>query len=599
MFISLSIHLTSLSPNFFYFQRDRRLDDRRDRRREENHVGPELRREVCTKFALKLVQTMEQELAPLGKTSSSASQQKYPKLANGTPSVADRKAIKIAKAKKGFSKYIHPKVELCIGVLVLIMTFSPAFFFIIALSVPYYTLEPSSCNQQSIKVQARNDANTGSSSVVLPVSLFFRTESGIMDVTEDTTFGNIFGRTWTMWLNEGVCPDGDSYNWQSGQPPTAVPTMQPTEAPVQFPPTFSPSSIPAQPAVNPSTCLDYSSETVWNNIDLQNQRMMDNGGASNFADMNQGAKDFKLAHNISVVGCIVAWLFVVYSIYDAVNMEDLQDGHAGLSFEDIDDDGRHSIAPFQMSNPENNEEDVNSEIALDLVREHFDSHGLGKLNMNIMARRHEEEEHSSSVTYTRSITIEFVCFLSLFAMAVSAIKLLEDSALSHVAGGWEGFFVTCTMKVTASTGPAVLFYQCISMGIYTFTLLVCELYYVAEYFAQCMHNIAKHPDDRMKEKLERERTGEGVEVEAWTGPVFLSRIHLTKSRTIKGIWQIIFGSSVPKLRHDSHLDGFAEHHSPPERTLTEIRADVQKKRSADGAKVKSQPVKQESAPFVL
>ena len=416
---------------------------------------------------------------------------------------------------------------------------------------------------------------------VIPPTLFFRESDGITDISNDATFPQIFSREWTMYLGKGVCPNGEifpsSFVKKTPVPtpapttagPTTAPTtpsgtMVPTIAPTVSVSTLAPTLTPVQPDVSPTSCLPYIGTTVWTNIDLENQYLMQESNGTPepvYSNMVQASKNFRQAYDLSVLGCILSWVLIIFSVYDAVNTEDMVDGHAGMTFEEVDIEGRGSIAPFQMGHPETiameAEEEKHAAIATQLIDDNVQH--LMKLNVNALNRMVENEEKNNTVTYTVSITVEMVSFMILFGFAASVLKLLHESDMTEIPNAWRGFFPSCNITMTTGSGPAILLYQCISMGAYTITLLLCELYYVKEYLTQCMYNVFTHPDDRAAERLHKERQGETHHEVAWTGPVFMSRIHLTKVRAVKGVFEAIFGRKKNRALNTSHVDGW---HTP-------------------------------------
>ena len=55
-----------------------------------------------------------------------------------------------SKASKGFAKYIGPNTQIALGVLVVIFSVTPAIFFSVSLSAPYFTIKQSGCNINEI-----------------------------------------------------------------------------------------------------------------------------------------------------------------------------------------------------------------------------------------------------------------------------------------------------------------------------------------------------------------------------------------------------------------------------------------------------------------
>ncbi len=456
------------------------------------------------------------------------------------PSAADRKSVRINTAKKGFSKYISPRVELIIGVFALIMILSPALLFSIALSVPYYTLTPSNCNSTFI-----GNPQWGLNPSPIPPQVYYTSEMNIKSLKDQLDW--LVNNPWTVFLGKGVCPNGKSASW-------------------------------------PSYCLSYGDAgvpSVWEMIDLQNQQ----GTAAIqplYSDMVTGASKMKQAFGISVIGCVVSWILILYSIYDGI-YTDIEDGSAGLNLaEEVTSKSNEDVrATFSATdNPEANEVAVNTAAAL--VEKHIDDPVFKQLNVHALHRMVQQEEKPLVITYTHSIAVELASFMVLFALAISTLLSLEQSEVVTVGvdGPWSGFFVSCTVNVTPGAGPGIVYYQCVSMGIYVFLLVLCELYYISEYFTQCMHNIMTHPDEQTLIELHHEKTGASKKIVIWTGPVFLSRIHLTKVRAIQRIYEAMFGARYVQEKH-AHLDPWvAPRTEAAERTLEDIRSEIARKKAA-------------------
>lgn len=332
---------------------------------------------------------------------------------------------------------------------------------------------------------------------------------------------------------------------------------------------------------------DKQNPTVWTNIDRYNELTQNQGITTKATgDMNQGARNFEQAYNLSVGGCVFAWLLIFYSVYDAIHTEDLIEGHAGMTFSDMvdgdgleeEDDGRHSIAPFAMDNSSQNEDEEDHEIVSQMITKHFEDHGLSAINVHALNRIQEEEDNTK--TFTDKIALEFSIFLCLFGFAVSVIKLLYESDLTISEPSWAGLFPSCTFKVGFGPGIGLLYYQCVSMGMYTLTMFLAELYYVTKYFSQCMRNFFTHPDEIVLDTLHKERDGIEVKEDKWAGPVFLSRIHLTKVRTIKMLWSLVANKPTTS-RTPLYYDGFQN--ISKERTIHDVRAPVLQRGPAPGA----------------
>lgn len=477
-----------------------------------------------------------------------------------TPSVADRKAIKIITAKKGFSKYISPQTELAIGIFVLLMIISPAIFFSVALSVQYYTITPSSCQYNETWIGIQGDpGNFGQNPNPIPPVVFYRenTQSNtpIMDLS--TQLDWLLG-SWEVFLGKGVCPNGKKSEWDKK---------------VNFCLPYEDAGIP-----------DKHIGSVWKMIDVENSRQAVSGAVKPavYSDFTISANNFTRAFGLSVIGCIASWILILYTIRDAIQT-DFQDGDAGLDVaekeqEESDENFRITFSEFSEENPNGGSVD-HEKIAKDLISEHFDSHSLHKLNIHALHAMHESEEKKKTVTYTTAITIELIVFLILFSFAAYVYRLLSTSDFVALEGAWKGFFPYCDVTVTAGAGPGILLYQCVSMGFYAFSLMACEAYYAVEYLAQCMHHVMTHPDEARMIELHKEKEGMPNKAVTWTGPVFMSRIHLTKVRAIQQIWEFVVG---PKhvVQKDSHMDAWIPPPNGRERSMHDVRAEQQTKAGA-------------------
>jgi len=473
----------------------------------------------------------------------------------GTPSKEDRKAISHYVAKKGFSKYVSPRTEMIIGIVVFIMICSPAIFFTISLSVPYYTLAATNCNTTFV-----GTSDWGLDPNPIPPHVFYGPQ-----VSPDIGLLNFKGQLdwllmapWSLYLSKGVCPNGKSSEW----PKYCIPYNDP-----------------------PRPSLGYPG--VWTAIDLENQQQFNAGWTTTpvYSDMLGAAKNFRQAFGFSVLGCIVSWIFILYTVYTAIRTE-IDDGHAGLDLkkEKVPGDFGDLRLTFTVDKSQMSTE----EVARALVEEHIDHPSIEGINVHVLHRMVAAEEQKNTVTYTSAIAIELVVYLTLFGIAVSIIRLLEQSDMVDVPQAWKGFFATCDIDIISGTGPGILFYQCVSMGLYVFALMLCELYYVTEYLAQCMHNLFTHPDERAVIELHAENTGAKKPV-PWTGPVFLSRIHLTKVRAIQGAYEAVFGARHV-LTKDSHKDAWVP---PPasmkERTMHDVRLEQEQRKAAKAQQAAPQP----------
>jgi hypothetical protein len=492
-----------------------------------------------------------------------------------TPSVADRKALKTITAKKGFSKYISPRTEMIIGVFVLLMIISPAIFFSIAVAAPYYTVTPSNCmttngiwngllsNQINLVNNTAPGTGFGNTPNPIPPVVFYRNQPYNMMNLNDQ-LGWLLGE-WTVYLDRGVCPNGQAKSW-------------------------------------PKYCLPYTDDdntpNIWKQMDIENQLQVLAGVKPPVvSDFQTSAIEFNKAYSLSVIGCIVSWVFIFFTIYDAVKT-DFSNGDAitDADQEEEVEPSRTTFSAFSESNPTGEDHEA---IAKKLVSEHFHTHKLHRLNAATLHRMADDDEPKKFITYTTSITIELVVFLTLFTFCAYVLNLISQTDLVSLQNGWAGFFPYCQVAVTKRSGPGVLVYQCVSMGLYAFSLLLCELYYIGEYVAQCMRSVV-HPDEA--KAIEMHTQKQGLKHVVWTGPVFMSRIHLTKVRTIQNLRDYLFGPSV-SVTGSSGMDTWAPMHA--ERNIHDIRAEQQLRASQVGRTsrqvAKKEPVKKEAAKkdFVL
>lgn len=486
-------------------------------------------------------------------------------------SKADRKAMRHHTAKKGFSKYISPRTELIIGVFVLIMICSPAIFFSISLSVPYYTLNMSKCNTSYLGL-----SDWGLNANPIPPQVFYSKKInpniGMSSLSAQMSW--LVDDKWTLFLSKGVCPNGKSSEW---------------------PKYCLPYNDPAQPELN------YPG--IWTMIDLENQLQLNAGLTTTpvYSDMTGAARNFKQAFGLSVLGCIMSWVLILYTIYAAIHT-DIEEGHAGMKFQSDGPkkNGADGFGELRLTFTVDKSAISDEDVAKSLVEKHADHPSLESINPHALHRMVLEDDPVHTVTYTSAIAIELAIYLTLFGLAASVIRLLAMSDMVDIPDSWKGFFATCSIEVTPSTGIGILFYQCISMGLYTFALLAAELYYACEYLAQCMHNVMTHPDERTLVALHQEKTG-AVPPEIWTGPVFLSRIHLTKVRAIQRVYEGLFGESHV-LEKDAHKDAWVP---PPanmrERTMQDVHEDALKQKAAKkaAATTTKSPIQPPNADFQL
>ena len=465
----------------------------------------------------------------------------------GTPSKEDRTAMAHYATKKGFSKYVSPKAELFIGIIAMIMICSPAIFFSISLAVPYYSLTTKNCNATFIGL-----SDWGLDPNPIPPRVFYgptvSPDIGLLNFKGQLDW--LINDKWTLYLSKGVCPNGKSSDW----PKYCLPYIDP-----------------------PKPALGYPG--VWTAIDLENQQQY-NAGWTKFpvySDMLGAAKNFEQAFGISVVGCILSWILILYSIYGAIHTE-IGDGHAGLDLTS-QQKAEAELGDLRLTFSVDKSKTSTEDVAKALVERHSQHPSIEGINVHALHRMVVAEEQRNTVTYTSAIAIELIVYITLFGLAASVIRLLEQSDMVDTPDAWKGFFATCDIDISSGAGPAILVYQCITMGMYTFILILCEFYYIGEYLAQCMHNVMTHPDEQAMVELHAESTG-AKKLVAWTGPVFLSRIHLTKVRAIQGVYESLFGARYV-LTKNSHLDSWVP---PPanmkERTMHDVRLEREQRKAA-------------------
>ena len=384
-----------------------------------------------------------------------------------------------SKASKGFSKHLSPNAQLALGFFVVFMSITPAIFFSVTLATPYYSVEQSNCDVPVLK----NLTQWGANAQPMPMAVWYK-DAGLLstptgdesNVVED--FPWMFEDHWTMWLHAGMCPNGKEL--ASGKPEEKY-------------------------------CLPWKDEkvpTIWQKIDLYNQFLIAEGHSDiKYSDMEQGAKNFMQAWQMTVPACVFAWVLVIVSLVTAL----YTDEHIELKL----DKDVHTL-DHKNATPE--------ELAEHIL--HIDE---------------KVDEHTAGdASYTYAIAAEFVVYLTMFGMAASILKLVEEGDFIVYPQSWQGLFPTCTMAVKPMGATGILYYQCVSMGLYVAMLFFAELYYISEYINHCMHHYLTHPDEQEHLKAHADSTGEDANLpDTWKGPKFATRLHLLKVRAIKTVFYAV------------------------------------------------------------
>jgi hypothetical protein len=177
-------------------------------------------------------------------------------------------------------------------------------------------------------------------------------------------------------------------------------------------------SSPADTATYASYCLpfdDSNTPTVWQEIDLQNQRN------EIYSDFNQGAKNYRQAYRLAIAGCIFAWVLITYSLVHAY----YTDEH--LEHEFFEDDGRQSTPSMK----DNGGDAAASGVQLqDMSGEGGEGEQEGELTP-YNSPPPQKEDGDGVETYTRAVVFEFLIFVFLFGMSTSVLKLVVESELSY------------------------------------------------------------------------------------------------------------------------------------------------------------------------
>lgn len=443
-----------------------------------------------------------------------------PRHADRILSTTTNSSVKIKKARKGFTSYLSERSQVIVGFLVFLTAISPAIFFSAVLGAPYYTVTPHSCNNALLL----NQSEWGVNANPIPPQTFYFNEKGVTDLTSWHDW--LYNGEWTIYINLGVCPT-------------------------------SKGSSRADTAAYKSYCLpfdDASTPTVWQQIDIQNQRY------DIYSDFNQGAKNYRQAYRLAIAGCIFAWILITYSLIHAY----YTDEH--IEHEFFEDTNPQRPPPSTVYDKE--EADSSGVQLQDLSAEEGGGDGEVIPAPNAPQPTYDnDDDGDGDVTYTKAVVFEFLIFVFLFGMSTSVLKLIVESELSYDATQWQGWFPTCQVKIESGASVGLLYYQSITMGIYVCLLGLSEMYYGYEYLIQCNHHLMTHPDDRDHiESLVDENGNPLVSTapkRAWTGPVVSSRLHILKVRAIKKlihpIIELIYGSDhehVRKLKEHSARASF-------------------------------------------
>ncbi len=290
---------------------------------------------------------------------------------------------------------------------------------------------------------------------------------------------------WTMLLHKGVCPNGIGMEDNGEHDGTY--------------------------------CLAYNptSPNIWKLVDTYDQMLIQQGNKQiPYVDFEQGAKNFRQAWNLSIPACLFSWIFIIASLVSSLRTDE----HIELNLEkpvhDIDHDN---------ATPE-------------------------ELAEHIVHIEEKQEEHiEGNESYTKAIAIEFTLYLLMFGMATSVLKLVEESDLVLYPQAWQGFFPTCSIDLQPEAGVGILYYQCVSMGIYVCLLAAAELYYLTEYINHCMHEYLTHPSEREELRMHADSTGDNSKIpKTWKGPVFMTRLHLLKVRAVKQSYYFVYGLFLPE-----------------------------------------------------
>ena len=402
-------------------------------------------------------------------------------------------SIYSSKASKGFAKYIGPNTQIALGVLVVIFSVTPAIFFSVSLSAPYFTIKQSGCNINEIE-----DLTGYSQAVTIPAQQYYQEAEGITNMGSQMSWWIL--DHWTILLHAGVCPNGIGMKDDGTR--------------------------------DVSYCLPYQSPKpdIWQLINVYDQYLIQEGENLPYADFEQGAKNFRQAWNLSVPSCVFAWIFIFASLISALHTDE----HIELKLDKpVNEIDHESATPEELAH-------------------------------HILHIEEKQDEHiEGNKSYTKAIAIEFTIYLLMFGMATSVLKLIEESDLVRYPQAWQGFYPTCTLDIQPEAGLGILYYQCVSMGIYVCLLAAAELYYLTEYIDHCMHEYLTHPSEREELKIHADSTGDSTKLpKAWKGPVFMTRLHLLKVRAVKQTYFWIYGFFFDeteagrkfRIAHESHVE---------------------------------------------
>lgn len=377
-----------------------------------------------------------------------------------------------SKASKGFSKHIGPNTQILLGVIVVIFSITPAIFFSLTLTSPYYTIKQSSCD-----IPLLHNLTLYSNAVSLPAQQYYSATEGITSMGSQMSWW--IDDHWTMLLHKGVCPNGIGMKDDGTHEGTY--------------------------------CLPYRPPTpdIWQLIDVYDQQLIQEGYDLPYVDFEQGAKNFRQAWMLAIPSCVFAWIFIIASLISAVRTDEHIELKLDRQIHEVDQD---TATPEELA-------------------EHI-------LHIEEMQDEHIEGNES----YTKAIATEFTIYLLMFGMATSILKLVEESDLVLHPQAWQGFYPTCNINLQPEAGVGILYYQCVSMGIYVCTLAAAEVYYLSEYINHCMHEYLTHPSEREELRLHADSSGDSSKIpNKWKGPVFMTRLHLLKVRAVKQTYFLIYG----------------------------------------------------------
>ena len=64
---------------------------------------------------------------------------------------------------------------------------------------------------------------------------------------------------------------------------------------------------------------------------------------------------------------------------------------------------------------------------------------------------------------------------------MSILKLVVESDMTEIPKSWGGWFVSCTIGMEPAVGIGILYYQCVTMGLFLLAAFLAECYYLPEY----------------------------------------------------------------------------------------------------------------------